>query len=154
MNVQSKTLIAAVSLVVAGIMPGLSMANSAEEIRARVGKVGKLNVGDGQPTAVPAPETAAPAATAPAAAPAPAAGGTVDPAALYQTSCFACHGTGAAGSPIMGDTAAWAPRIAQGEATLIEHALNGFNAMPPRGASTFSDDEIKAIVTYMIENSQ
>ena len=73
---------------------------------------------------------------------------------MYQASCFACHGTGAAGSPILGDKAAWAPRIAQGEEVLLDHALNGFNAMPPRGASTFSDDEIKAIIAYMVENSQ
>jgi len=25
----------------------------------------------------------------------------------YQTACFACHGTGAAGAPKIGDKAAW-----------------------------------------------
>ncbi len=142
-------------MLVLGIAPGLSAADTPEEIRARVAKVGKLNIGDGQATpgaAVAAPAAATSSDAAPAAPAATA--GSADPAAMYQTSCFACHGTGAAGSPILGDKEAWAPRIAQGEDVLLDHAINGFNAMPPRGASTFSDDEIKAIIAYMVEGSQ
>ncbi|AJQ92883.1 c-type cytochrome [Gynuella sunshinyii] len=73
------------------------------------------------------------------------------PEQIFQTTCFACHGTGAAGAPKLDDKAAWAPRIAQGEDTLLDHALNGFNAMPARGTcGACSDDDIKGVVEYMI----
>ncbi|WP_137297366.1 cytochrome c5 family protein [Psychromonas sp. SP041] len=71
---------------------------------------------------------------------------------VYGTFCIACHGTGAAGAPIKGDAAAWGPRIAQGEETLIKHALSGFNAMPAKGTcSNCSDDEIIATVKFLTQ---
>ncbi|MBK8970872.1 MAG: cytochrome c5 family protein [Hahellaceae bacterium] len=74
---------------------------------------------------------------------------------IYNGKCMACHATGAAGAPKVGDAAAWAPRIAQGIDTLVGHAINGFNAMPPRGTcADCSDDEIKATVEYMVGQSQ
>jgi len=69
---------------------------------------------------------------------------------VYNTFCVACHGTGAAGAPKKGDAAAWGPRIAKGEETLIKHALGGFNAMPAKGTcSNCSDDEIIATVKFL-----
>ena len=70
-----------------------------------------------------------------------------------------CHGSGAAGAPKIGDKADWGPRIAQGKATLYEHAIKGFNgskgAMPPKGANpALSDDEVKAAVDYMVSKAQ
>ena len=92
------------------------------------------------------------AAPAPAAAPAAASGKGQE---IYQASCFACHGTGAAGAPVLGDQATWAPRIAQGMDTLMSHTINGFNAMPAKGLCfTCSDDDLKATVEYMIAESQ
>lgn len=76
--------------------------------------------------------------------------GPRDGATVYGTFCIACHGTGISGAPKKDNTADWAPRIAQGEATLIKHALEGFNAMPPKGTCMdCSDDEIKAAIEYM-----
>jgi cytochrome c5 len=72
---------------------------------------------------------------------------------IYKQSCFACHDTGAAGAPKRGDKAAWAPRIALGSATLYQAALKGLNAMPPRGSSGGSDDEIKASVDFIVAGS-
>lgn len=91
------------------------------------------------------------APVAAAAAPVAAAGGAGRSGdAVYNASCSACHGTGAAGAPKVGDKGAWGPRIAQGKATLYQHALNGIRAMPPKGmCMTCSDDEIKAAVDYM-----
>jgi cytochrome c5 len=86
--------------------------------------------------------TAAPAAAAPAAANAGEA--------LFKQTCVTCHGTGLAGAPKFGDKAAWAPRIAQGVPTLVQHAIQGKNAMPPRGGSSASDAEIQATVQYMV----
>ena len=74
---------------------------------------------------------------------------------VYNASCGACHASGAAGAPKTGDAGAWAPRIAQGEATLVKHAIEGLNAMPPKGmCMTCSDDEIKAAVEYMVNESK
>jgi cytochrome c5 len=112
------------------------------------------------PAASEAPAAAAPApaaASAPAAAAAPAASAPAAPAKLaadagkktFEAACQACHATGAAGAPKFGDKAAWAPRLKQGSATLYEHALKGFKAMPPKGGSAASDDEVKAAVDYM-----
>ena len=71
---------------------------------------------------------------------------------VYQTTCFACHGTGAAGAPIKGDASAWAPRLAQGMDVLLEHAINGFNAMPAKGTCmNCSDDELKATIEFMVK---
>ena len=70
--------------------------------------------------------------------------------AVYSTTCTACHGTGAAGSPKFGDAAAWAPRIAQGYDTLLSHALGGLRAMPAKGGNPDLDDvEVARAVVYM-----
>lgn len=74
-----------------------------------------------------------------------------DGATVYNSVCGACHGTGAAGAPKSGDKAAWGPRIAQGKDALYKSALNGKNAMPPRGgAADLSDAEIKAAVDHIV----
>ncbi|MBU2919526.1 MAG: cytochrome c5 [Psychrosphaera sp.] len=71
---------------------------------------------------------------------------------VYQQSCFACHGTGAMGAPKKGDAAAWGPREAKGMSTLLDHAINGFNAMPPKGTCmACSNDEIKAAIEFMLK---
>ena len=78
----------------------------------------------------------------------------IDGGAIYQTACFACHATGAAGAPKL-EAAAWTERLTQGEDTLVEHAIGGFNLMPPKGGQMqLSDDEIRAIVQYMITQVQ
>lgn len=92
---------------------------------------------------------------APAAAAAPAAVSAADGKKIYDSACMACHATGAAGAPVKGDKAAWAPRIAQGMDTLVSHSINGFNAMPPRGAcGSCSDADLKAAVEYMVGESK
>ncbi|MEN8218040.1 MAG: c-type cytochrome [Pseudomonadota bacterium] len=70
---------------------------------------------------------------------------------IYDAVCMACHTTGVLEAPKYGDKAAWADRIAKGEATLIQNAINGFNTMPPRGGNnTLSDEEVKQTVQYML----
>jgi cytochrome c5 len=101
-----------------------------------------------------------PAATATAPAPAPAnaaapATASADAGkAVYDAACVACHGAGIAGAPKFGDKAAWAPRIAQGNSVLYEHALKGFQGkagmMPPKGGSTASDSDVKSAVDYLV----
>ncbi len=127
------------------MLPLLSKADNTDDIRARIQKIGKINVSQEaasteQSTMSTSNDSSSSAATS-----------TAD---LYQTACFACHGTGVAGAPKLGDKAAWSARIALGEADLIDHAINGFKAMPPRGGSRLDDAELTAVVKYMIEQSQ
>jgi len=98
---------------------------------------------------------AIPADTAVAATAAPALAIPKDGAALFQAVCSTCHGAGIAGAPKAGDRAAWAPRIAEGKATLYQHALNGYQgkagAMPAKGGRPdLPDDLIKQGVDYMV----
>ncbi|MBN8750163.1 Cytochrome c-555 [Xylophilus ampelinus] len=70
--------------------------------------------------------------------------------AVFKAQCAACHGSpGIPGAPHYGDAAAWGPRIGQGYATLLEHALKGKGAMPPQGGGDFEDAEIGRAVVYM-----
>jgi len=79
-------------------------------------------------------------------------GDDIDGAGIYNNVCMACHETGAAGAPIRGDEAAWADRVEQGFATLLDHSINGFNAMPARGGNpNLSDAEMEAATAYMVE---
>ena len=74
---------------------------------------------------------------------------------VYDVACFACHMTGAAGAPKLGDKAAWGPRIAQGMDTLVHNAINGKNAMPPKGGRMdLSDQDIVSAVAYLVEQSK
>ncbi len=75
--------------------------------------------------------------------------------AVYNGGCNACHASGAAGAPKLGDVAAWSERLAQGNDTLYSNAIDGINEMPAKGlCMNCSDDEIKAAVDYMIDNSK
>lgn len=78
---------------------------------------------------------------------------------VYDSSCAACHGTGVAGAPKLGDKGAWKDRIAKGAATLYEHAIKGFQGktgfMPPKGGNaSLSDADVKAAVDYMVSQSK
>lgn len=86
-------------------------------------------------------------AAAPAAAPATAASAIP---AMYTQACAACHVAGVANAPKLGDKAAWAPRLALGVDGLTASVIKGKGAMPPRGGSTGSDADIKAVVQYMV----
>lgn len=104
------------------------------------------------PAAVAAPE-APKAAAAPAPAAAPAADtASIDPAGekLYNAVCFACHTTGVANAPKLGDKEAWAKYIDSGMDAMLQNAIHGIGAMPPRGGSQATDAEMKAAIEYMV----
>jgi len=107
------------------------------------------------------PAKQAPAKQAPAsqAAPQPTGATAVGDAqageAIYKKVCFACHGTGVAGAPAVGDKEAWAPRIAQGSPVLLQHAKNGLRAMPPKGGcGSCSDQDIANAIAYMVNQAK
>ena len=106
--------------------------------------------------AAPAAAGAAAAGAAPAAAPAAtkpvsAAGDASKGKSVYDSACTACHSTGVAGAPKLGDKAAWAPRLQQGNDVLYQSSLKGKGAMPPKGGNTaLSDADVKAAVDFMV----
>jgi cytochrome c5 len=105
-------------------------------------------------------DKAASATSAPDKSPAPATdAGSVNGSQVYNTACMACHGTGAAGAPKMGDKANWSARIDKGMDTLLDHALNGFKGsagyMPPKGGrADLSVAQVKAAIEHMVSNSK
>ena len=86
---------------------------------------------------------------------APAGGPARSGQEVYDTKCFTCHASGAAGAPKLGVVADWTDRIAQGIETLYTGAISGVRGMPPKGlCMDCSDDELKATVDYMVEGSK
>ena len=76
------------------------------------------------------------------------------PDQLYQGACLACHSTGAAGAPKIGDAAAWKARLAKGLDSLVTSAINGIGAMPPRGGSQYNDEQVRATIEYILSESK
>lgn len=78
-------------------------------------------------------------------------GGDINGGEIYASACVACHDTGVAGAPKRGEDGAWTARLDKGVETLYDHAINGFNAMPPKGGnSSLSDAEVQAAVDHLI----
>lgn len=72
---------------------------------------------------------------------------------VYNQACAACHTSGVLNAPRINNADDWEERLAKGMDVLLEHSINGFNAMPPRGTCmNCSDDEILAAIEYMIED--
>ena len=143
-NVLTKTLAVVASLVAGVFFTGAVLAESSleDEIRERIKPVGEVCVSGEDCGDIAAPVAAAPAG--------PRSGEDI-----YKTTCFGCHGTGAAGAPKFGDSAAWSARTSKGLDAVISNAINGINAMPPRGTcASCSDDDIAAAVNYMVDNSK
>lgn len=70
---------------------------------------------------------------------------------LYTSTCSACHGTGVLAAPKFGTNELQTRLDEKGMETLLSNALNGFNAMPPRGTcADCSEEEIQAAINYML----
>lgn len=105
------------------------------------------------PPAVAKPETRAAAPETPPAAKTAAADDKGK--SVFNTTCSACHATGAAGAPKLGDKAAWAPRLAAGKSSLYTSALKGKAVMPPKGGNaSLSDEDVKAAVDYLVSQAK
>jgi len=134
-----KSILSIAAVIAAVSIPSLVGAAVKDEVSKRTSPVGELCM----------------AGDSCAAAPVVVASGPRSGEDIYNSKCLACHNTGAAGAPKLGDVAAWAPRIAQGNDTMYTHAIQGFKGMPAKGlCMDCSDDEIKVTVDYMVENSK
>jgi cytochrome c5 len=121
-------------------------------VTQRIAPVARVSIDPNAKAPEPAKATATPAAmTVAAIPPAAAKGGAADGKKIYDATCTACHGTGIAGAPKLGDKAIWAPRIKTGMPAVYEVALKGRGAMPPKGGNaSLSEAEVKAAVDYMV----
>jgi cytochrome c5 len=77
---------------------------------------------------------------------------------VFAQVCKTCHEPGLAGAPKIGDKAAWSPRIAEGEQTLVQHAIHGFQGktgvMPPKGGNPdLTDEEVHRAVVYLADKA-
>lgn len=128
--------IAIVYSLTAGQFAGSGAADaSPEAVAERLQPVGNVTLAGSEPP--PAAEAAASEAS--------------PGQAVYARACFACHDSGAAGAPKLGDQAAWENRVAQGIDQLLTTAINGKGAMPPRGTcADCSDDDLKGAIEFML----
>ncbi|MFA7438652.1 cytochrome c5 family protein [Castellaniella sp.] len=69
---------------------------------------------------------------------------------LYKQACVACHSTGAANAPKLGNKKAWEPIIARGMDEMMLVATQGKGGMPARGGTKFDDASLRAAVEYMV----
>ena len=139
------TAIAVAVAVIANIAGSIDYEKSRAKIdlaAERIEPVGKLNLASNPTVADAAVVAAADTSSDTAAA---------TPESLYTTACGACHTPGIAGAPKFAEPGAWTNRIGKGIDTLTSNAINGIGAMPARGGSSLSDDEIKAVVEYMLD---
>jgi len=74
---------------------------------------------------------------------------------VYEKTCAACHATGLVGAPKIGDQEAWSAHIHHGVDHMVESVINGKGAMPAKGGNaSLSDDEVKAAVGYIVQQSR
>ncbi len=158
----------AISLVLIGISRGVDSGPKGArdtgdplmqaEAHARIEPFGQVAVAGQDNSAL----AIVPPVTPPAAGAGPDVGDGAAPTdgkSVYESACTACHGPGLAGAPKLGDKAAWAPRLAQGIATLEKHAIEGYQGstgfMPAKGGRVdLSDDAVKAAVEHMTTAAQ
>ena len=79
-----------------------------------------------------------------------AAAGSRSGEQMFQSACNGCHGSGALGSPKVGDNAAWAPRLAKGLPALLKSAVGGLRSMPVKGGvADATEAELARAIVYM-----
>lgn len=72
---------------------------------------------------------------------------------VYELYCAMCHANDMMGAPRYGEKAEWRDRLAQGNNVLVEHAINGFKKMPPKGGNAgLTDDDVRAATEYLIKS--
>lgn len=117
-------IIGLVYYVTSGNMPQAGSVNLEQSVNARIQKVGSVEIRDANRPMKTGEQ-------------------------VFQAQCTACHTSGAAGAPKVGDAAAWGPRNKTGYEALLNSALKGKNAMAAQGGGDFDDFEIARAVVYL-----
>ena len=105
--------------------PGAGAMNMERAVTARIQKIGSVEIRDAQRQLKTGQE-------------------------VFTAQCAACHTTGAAGAPKLGDVAAWAPRIKTGYEALLNSAVKGKGAMAAQVGGNFEEIEVGRAVVYMV----
>ncbi len=70
---------------------------------------------------------------------------------MWSNNCGLCHIDGNANAPRVGHPEEWASRVAQGQAALLKHTIEGFNDMPPLGyCMACEQDDFLSMINFMI----
>jgi len=73
---------------------------------------------------------------------------------IYKEVCAACHNSGVANAPKIGDQHAWKKLISEGQIIITAHGYAGVRAMPPRGGKEeLSVEQFAEALTYMVNKS-
>ena len=73
-------------------------------------------------------------------------------AEVYGRSCISCHAVADTVAPLTGDRQSWAPRMAQGMDTLVDHVIDGYGGMPPLGLCMECEPEqFQALIEFMAQ---
>lgn len=143
------------TIVGAFVWASLPKENNQREVQRagdRIAPVAGVYAGDTGRAAMEAAKTAADKAAASQVA----YGGTTDGNVIFDKLCTSCHTAGVTGAPKLGNKADWAPRIKQGIATLVKHAIDGYtgpdgNHMPAKGGNpALTDAQVEATVKWMV----
>lgn len=111
----------------------------------RIAPVGSVRSGEEGAAALAEAQSAAAAA-------APAVEVVVNGPEVYGGLCKTCHDAGIAGAPIPGSEQMAAREAERGLDGLVQNAINGLNAMPPRGGNpALTDEQIQASVEFMLQ---
>lgn len=121
-------IIALVMYVTAANKPAAGADNSEKAVAHRIQKVGSVEIRDANRVLKAGEE-------------------------VYAAQCAACHATGVAGAPKLGDVAAWGPRLSAGFDALLHSALKGKGAMGAQGGGDFDDIEIGRAVVYLTSSA-
>lgn len=134
--------------ICAAVFAGPVLGQSREErIAERLQPVGEVCL-QGDACAAGAGATVGAASSAPASA---TEGQEFSVEQAYQQNCSVCHNSGMAGAPKLDDAEEWNKRAEEkGLAQLVQNAITGINAMPPRGmCMTCSDENLAELVSYL-----
>ena len=121
-------IIGLVYFVVSGNKPAAGASNLEKAVEQRIQKVGAVEIRDANRALKTGEE-------------------------VFKAQCTACHTSGAAGAPKIGDAAAWGARIATGYEALLNSALKGKGAMAAQGGGDYEDLEIARAVVYLANAS-
>lgn len=156
-NMLAAALVVAAMAGLSGCSENVEVASTPEEKQAVLSRIRPVVTLDDLKTAPAAPAAPAAAEAAPASEPAAPAAAEAAPAPamadakpMYDKACMACHSTGAAGAPMLGDKAAWEARAANGVDALVASAKAGKGAMPPNGGSAYNEDEMRQVIEFML----
>ena len=147
------TVIGVIVFIIAQLIPGGEPDKNdpiiEKMLEQRIKPVGDVYVGSVPPEAV---AQAQPAQAQPAGAEAAA---PADGKKVYNSVCMACHTTGAANAPKLGDKAAWAKYLGKSMNEVYSGAIKGRGGMPAKGGrADLTDEQVKAAVDYLVESVQ